>query len=312
MKALLFLSLLFGCTVFLPAQSDAVRAAWTTAKNLCNENQYTEAKSTLLAVYQEMPRPLCCFWLGTVYSIESKRDSAIFYFEKAIKNSRKPQLAALDHLIRENLRKLDFEKAYQLAWQALVDNPGNEVFLEEFKEVCLWSYFIKHMGFNKHYLTQTKLQKEYQSKTITEQALIIKNIRNKEGQYLHVGNRQYKGHHEIWKCRFNNSKEDIDIKFHLHNHKLDHQIELQHQLATKTYNNKEETLMVRLGALMALKPFDDKQALDLLAAPEEEVRSCLCSELTTANGKKVKKACLGDASEVVKAMCNNLALFKQK
>lgn len=308
----IFVGILFllTSTTALYSQDDAIRAAWTKAKELCNENQYTDAKSYLLEVYQEMPRPLCCYWLGMVYDIESKRDSAIFYYAKCIKNSRKPQLAALDHLIRDYLRTLQYEKAYSMAWQAMMDYPGNEVFIEEFKEVCLWSYFIKHMGFHKHYLTHTKLHKEYHTKTITEQSLIIKNIRDQNGQYLHVGNRQYKGHHEIWKCRFNNSKKDVEIKFHLHNHKLDHQIEVQHQHAIKVFNNKNEALHIRIGALLACTPFNDKTMLDLLASDEDAIRLCACSELNTGNGKKVKKACMNDASENVKTIIEALPAFK--
>ncbi len=295
----------------ITAQSEETRTNWTAAKDLCNEDKYQKAKPYLLKVYAEMPRPLCCYWLAMAYDIEEKRDSAIFYYGKCIKNSRKPQLAALDNLIRVHLRQLDFETAYIIAWDALTKNPGNEVFIEEFKEVCLWAYFIKHLGFHKHYLTSTKLHKEYQVKTITEQSLIIKNIRNEGGQHLHVGNRQHKGHHEIWKCRFNHSKKDIEVKFHLHDHNLDKQIEIQHEKAKKVYNNKEEAIHIRLGALMALTPFTDKQVLDLLASDKEEVRLCTCSELNSATSKKVKKACMNDASEHIKAMCEKLDIYQK-
>ena len=55
------------------------------------------------------------------------------------------------------------------------------------------------MDFHKDYLTNTHLHKEYQTKTITEQELILKNVRNNKGEHFIVGNRQYKGHFEIWK-----------------------------------------------------------------------------------------------------------------
>jgi tetratricopeptide (TPR) repeat protein len=310
MKHLLIVGLLFQVNVFVHAQSEAVRSAWTSAKTQCNENHYKEAKTSLLAVYKEMPRPLCCYWLAMAYDIESNLDSAIYYYDQCIKNSQKPQLAALDHLIRAYLRLLKFDKAYELAWQAMLDYPGNKVFIEAFKEVCLWAYFLKHHKLDKNYLTNTVLLKEYNTKTITEQSLIIKNIRDNKGQYLHVGNRQHKGHYEIWKCRFNNSKTALDIKFHLASHDLDHHIELQHKQAQKIFNDTNELLYIRLGALMASTPFSDKQALNLLAAPEEAIRLCLCFEISSANTKKIKKACLSDVSENIKAMCNNLDIFK--
>ena len=106
MKYLLFFSLLLQINVFLQAQSEAVRSAWISAKTQCNENRYKEAKTSLLTVYKEMPRPLCCYWLAVAYDIESNRDSAIYYYKQCIKNSQKPQLAALDHLIRAYLSKL--------------------------------------------------------------------------------------------------------------------------------------------------------------------------------------------------------------
>lgn len=313
MKKQLLLPLFLLCIQSLFAQSDAARAAWDKAKDLCNNSEYVQAKPYLLEVYKEMPRPLCCHWLGMAYDIEANRDSAIFYYQKSIENSPadKPQLAALDYMIRAYLRKMDFEKAYSLAWDAMQKYPGNETFIEEFKEVCKWSYFIKHLGFHKDYLTNTHLHKEYKIKTITEQELIIKNVRDNKGEHLNVGNRQYKGHFEIWKCRFNGSKEDVEITFHLHDKDLDKQIEHQHEKAKHVYNDVAEPIHIRLGALMALTPLDDKQLQDLLASDNEAVRLCACSEVLSSTGAKVKKTCQNDASEMIKKMCAVLPVFQK-
>jgi len=310
MKNLLFFAFILLLSNSLSAQSDEIREAWDKAKDLCNENHYVEAKPYLQLVYTEMPRALCCYWLGLAYDIEEKRDSAIFYYEQCIENSKKPQLAALDNIIRCHLRKLDFDKAYSTAWGAVTKYPGSKLFLEEYKAVCKWAYFIKHMDFDADYLSNTKLHKEYEIKTITEQHLILTNIRNQDGQHLHVGNRQYKGNFEIWQCRYNNSKEQIEVKFHLEDHDLDRQLDKQHEKAKNVYNNKEEKIHIRLGALLTLTPLSDKQMLDLMGSDKEEVRLCTCSEVLSTTSKKVKKACKNDDSENIKAMCEKLEAFE--
>ena len=67
---------------------------------------------------------------------------------------------------------------------------------------------------------------------------------------------------------------------------------------------------MRLGALMALTPFTDKELLDLLASDKEEIRLCACSEVFISSSKKVKKTCLNDVSENIKAMCEKLDVFQ--
>lgn len=311
MRMVLFIGLFLLGTPLLRAQSDAVRAAWTQAKNLCNEQEYLQAKPFLLTVYEEMPRPLCGYWLALAYDIENQRDSAIFYYKSSIQNSpQKPQLAAWDNLIRVQLRQLDFEAAYATAWEALQKYPGNKVFIEEFKEVCKWSYFINHLQFEKAYLSSTELHKEYTVKTITEQELIVKNIRNNQGQFLHVGNRQYKGTYELWKCSYNGSKSFVEIKFNLEDHDIDRQLELQATTAKAAFNNKENSIDVRIGALLSLLPITDKQILDLLASDEEAIRFCTCTEVKSSSSKKVKKSCLSDASKLIQSTCEQLDAFK--
>jgi tetratricopeptide (TPR) repeat protein len=292
-------------------QGQATRAAWTEAKNLCNEQEYSKAKPFLLAVHKEMPRSLCGYWLGLAYDINDQRDSAIFYYKSSIKNSGKnPPLAAWNNLIRVQLRQLDFEAAYATAWESLQKYPGNKTFIEQFKEVCKWSYFINHLQFEKSYLSSTKLHKEYTVKTISEQELIVTNIRNPQGESLHVGNRQYKGTYEIWKCNYHGSKTPVDIKFNLEDHDIDRQLEEQKAAAKAAYNNKENSIDIRLGALLTFLPITDKQMLDLLASDQEAIRFCTCTEVKSSTSKKVKKSCLSDDSELIKATCEQLSAFK--
>jgi len=306
----LFLLIVLIATSTLQAQEDDLRARWTQAKELCTNEQYQQAKPILLNVYQEMPRPLCCYFLGLAYDLTNEVDSAAYYYEACINNSRKPQLRAWENLVRLHLRQADFEKAYKIAWKAIQDYPGNEVVLDEFKQICMWAYFIKHQALPKDYLTNYTLQKEYTVQTVGEQNLILKNIRNNKNQHLHVNNRQYKGLYEIWNCRFIGEKESITIKFNLKNKDLDASLDALEANAKEVYNNKEEKLLVRLGALLALTPLPDKSLLDVLAAPEEEVRLCTCISVKSSNSKKVKKKCLKDASVIVVNNCEKLAAFQ--
>lgn len=311
MKTVLIFWVFILSTSLLMAQSDATRTAWTTAKELCNEQEYEKAKPFLLTVYKEMPRSLCGYWLALAYDLNDQRDSAIFYYKSSIKNSGKnPPLAAWDNLIRVQLRQLDFETAYATAWEALQKYPGNETFIEEFKEVCKWSYFINHLQFEKSYLSSTELLKEYPVKTISEQELIVKNIRNRQGQSLHVGNRQYKGTYELWKCNYRGSKNFVEIKFTLEDHDIDRQLEQQEATAKAAFNNKENSMNIRLGALLTYLPITDKQMLDLLASDQEAIRFCTCTEVKSSTSKKVKKSCLSDASEFIQSTCEQLDAFK--
>jgi hypothetical protein len=311
MKTVLIFCLFIISAPLLIAQGDATRAAWSQAKTLCNEQEYAKAKPFLLTVYKEMPRPLCGYWLALAYDVNNERDSAIFYYKSSIQSSVKnPPLAAWDNLIRAQLRELDFDAAYASAWEALQKYPGNKAFIEEFKEVCKWAYFIKHLEFEKTYLSSTELLKEYPVKTITEQQLIIKNIRNQQNQVLLVGNRQYKGTYEIWKCSYDRSKASVEVKFNLEDHDIDRQLEEQAAKAKATYNNKENSIDVRLGALLTFLPITDKQMLDLLASDQEAVRFCTCTEVKSTSSKKVKKSCLSDDSELIKSTCEQLSAFK--
>jgi hypothetical protein len=249
--------------------------------------------------------------LGLAYDLNDQRDSAVFYYKSSIKNSGKnPPLAAIDNLIRVQLRQLDFQAAYATAWDALQKYPGNKVFIEEFKEVCKWSYFINHLQFEKSYLSSTQLHKEYPVKSISEQELIVKNIRNNQDQNLHVGNRQYKGTYELWKCNYQGSKTFLEIKFTLEDHDIDRQLERQNATAKVAFNDKKNSMDIRLGALLTYLPITDKQMLDLLASDQEAIRFCTCTEVKSSTSKKVKKSCLSDSSELIKSTCEQLDVFK--
>lgn len=304
------LILCLSCIALQSYAQDPIKEAWYKAKDLCNEGEYNEAKPYLLQVYKEMPRPLCCFFLAVTYDINNEIDSALYYYEKSIKNSRKPQLASVDNIIRLYLRQGKLDKAYELALDAIKKYPNNEVLIDEFKQVCKWSYFTKHEKLPIEYLTNSTVQESYKVNTITEQYLIIKNLRDEKNKQFHVGNRGYKGTFEIWKGKFPSSEKTIDIKFELNDHNLDRGLEAQTQEAKIAYNDDTESLAVRIGALLAILPLDDKQMLSVLDAKDFEIRFCACSEVQAKHSNKVKKKCKDDNDENIKILVESLSAFK--
>lgn len=300
----------FSFLIFQLYAQDPIKEAWYKAKELCNEGEYNAAKPYLLQVYKEMPRPLCCYFLGVTYDVNNEVDSALYYYEKSIKNSRKPQLASVDNIIRLYLRQGNLEKAYKLALDAIKTYPTNEVLIDEFKQVCQWSYFTKHQKISIEQLKNPTVQESYKVNTITEQYLIIKNLRNEKNQQFHVGNRSYKGAFEIWKGKFPSSEESISIKFELTDSNLDRALEAQAQEAKIVYNDDSESIAVRIGALLAILPLDDKQMLSVLDAKDFEIRFCTCSEVQAKHSSKVKKKCKDDKDENIKILVESLSVFK--
>ncbi len=299
-KLLFLFLLLTSYTTLSLAQSNATRDAWRAAQTHANNQDYSAAKPYLLEVYKEMPRPLCCYFLGLAYDLEGVTDSAEYFYQKCMDNSRQPQMRAWDNLCRMHLRQLDFDKAYAMAKEGLTKYPGNEVVLDEFKEICKWSYCIKHEAMPTEYLSNYRLQESYKVGTITEQYLIIKNIRSQEDEFLHVGNRLYKGTFEEWNCRYNNSKQNHVVKFELKDQDLDREIQRSTAKAKTVYNDKAEELRVRIGAMLSLTPLTDKMMKDILLAEEEEIRLCACTETNGTTSENIKKKCQKDSSEMVK------------
>ncbi|MCP4442317.1 MAG: hypothetical protein GY810_25700 [Aureispira sp.] len=308
LKNILFLFFCFSISQVYA--QDPIKEAWYKAKELCNEGEYNAAKPYLLKVYKEMPRPLCCYFLGVTYDVNNDVDSALYYYQIGIKNSRKPQLSSLDNIIRLYLRQGNLEKAYELALDAIKKYPNNAVMIDEFKQVCQWSYFIKHRDLSIDYLKMPKGLESYKVNTVTEQYLIIKNLRNEKNQPFNVGNRGYKGTFELWKGKFNQSKEEVTLKFELVDHNLDRGLEAQTKHAKTTYNDDKEDIPVRIGALLAIMPLDDKQMLSVLDSKEFEIRYCACSEVQAKHSNKVKKKCKADADENIRILTESLSAFK--
>lgn len=303
MKTILLLLL---TTTILQAQSDAIKMAWSKAKTHANNRDYAAAKPYLLTVYEEMPRPLCCYFLGVAYDLEGEIDSAAYYYQKCMKNSRKPQIRAWENLTRMYLRQLRFDDAYKMAREGLDQYPGNAVVLDEFKQICLWAYWLEYGELDKQYLTDYTLKENYDVGTVVEQELIIKNIRNQEDQFLHVGNRLYKGTFEEWNCRFNNSKKNIVIKFDLTDQNLARQLKKVEEKARAVYNDKEVETMLRIGAFLSLTPLSDKDMKNLLLAEQEEIRLCACTEMNANTSNAIQKKCQKDSSELVQKTLTNL------
>jgi hypothetical protein len=280
---------------------EAAKAAWDEAKEMIEKHEYQKAKPKLLFVYAEMERPLTAFYLGLAYEMEEKLDSAIYYYNACIENSRKPMLKAHVKRIRVTMRNGDMQGAYKLAYDAIEQWPDNETLRMHFKDLCLWAFALDQKALNPEYLKSTALKEAYEVQTITHQELIISNIRNEKDETLLVSQRIYKGDFEIWKCHWRSSRELFEVRFNLKDRNLDRALEAQSAAAKAAYESSSNPA-IRTGALLAMLPIKDKDLLEIFENEKEwSTRLCLCSEVKSSQSNKLKKACLKDENEKMQA-----------
>jgi ATP:corrinoid adenosyltransferase len=302
MRYLLLCSLAITFSVQLSAQDvEAAQKNWDAAKELIEDKKYMEAKPLLIAVFDEMKRPLTAYYLGLVYDLENKLDSAAYFYDYCVDKSRNPQLQAVMKLIRVKMRQLDIQGAYDYGLNAIKQNPDSKAIRHEFKMLCQWAYMLDRKEIDSSYLSSADLQENYTITTITQQEMILDNIRNQQDEGLFVKQRKYMGDWEIITCHWRSSKETMEIRFNRKERDLDKAIEEQHKAAKAALADSEKSLQVRIGAMLALSPIDDKTLENILEDKEWAMRLCACSEVKKTNSKRVKSICLKDSHEVVHA-----------
>lgn len=302
MRYLLLYGLAITFSIQLAAQEvDAAQKNWDAAKELIENKKYTEAKPLLIAVFDEMKRPLTAYYLGLVYDLENKLDSAAYFYDYCIDKSRRPQLQAVVKLIRVKMRQLDMQGAYDYALNAMKQNPDSKAIRHEFKMLCQWAYMLDKEEIDAGYLSTAELQENYNITTVTQQEMILDNIRNQQDEGLFVKQRKYMGDWEIITCHWRSSRETFEIRFNRKERDLDKAIAEQSKAAIATLEDSEKPLAVRIGAMLALAPIDDKTLEKVLEDKEWAMRLCACSEVKKTNSKRVKSICLKDSHEVVHA-----------
>lgn len=163
-----------------------------------------QAKKDMLATIAKMPGFHGAYhFLGIIYTEAQQQDSAIFYLDKAVtlntENVNKTKEMSYARLIEAYTLKQDFEKAFQTGWEAYKLYPENRSITINFKDACLWSYYIKRTGLDSSYLS-LDLKDEYEVTSIPQEYLITRKLMH-NGERL---NSQRVGHRRI-------SKLDYDV-----------------------------------------------------------------------------------------------------
>lgn len=160
-------------------------------------------------------------FLGVIYIAENKPDSAIYCFKKSIELNREninhTKEMAYVRFIDTYLYQCDFKNSFSVAWEAYLMYPENKGIAQELKDVCLWSYYIRHNGLDSTYLSP-EIKKEYIVNSIPEEYIILRRIRINDNPLQFNGQRLVKikrANYDILSCSNSENAEKIDLKFKL-------------------------------------------------------------------------------------------------
>ena len=139
-----------------------------------------QAKKDMLATIAKVPNFHGGYhFLGVIYSEAGQQDSAIYYLDKAValntENLQKTKEMSLARLIEAHTYKHDFEKAFKIGLAAYELFPENTSIATNFKDACVWSYYLKYEGLDKGYLSPN-LKENYGVTSIAQEYLIIRKL----------------------------------------------------------------------------------------------------------------------------------------
>jgi len=209
-------------------------------------------------------------FLGVIYLDENKVDSAIFCFKKSvalnIENVNHTREMAYVRLIDTYLYEHDFFNSFSEAWEAYQLYPDNNAITQGLKDICLWSFYIKHNGLDSTYLS-SELKDEYIVNSVPEEYLILRKIKINDEYLVFNGQSLIKkkgNNYDILSCVLSKSKEKIDVKFKLNwNPNKDFGGNLVN--TNIVYNNLEIPIYERIGArLVEDSKIDLKQEIENL------------------------------------------------
>lgn len=219
-----------------------------------------QAKNDMMASLAKMPDFFGAYhFLGVIYSEAQQQDSAIYYLEKAISlntaNVNKTREMSFARLIEAYTYKQDFEKAYQTGLEAYGLYPGNKAITANFKDACIWSYYIKYAGLNKRYLSPAMMD-EYVVTSIPQEYLIVGKLIHQGERFQVVGQSLKtidKSQYDVLKCVTATDKTEKELKFKLNwdmNTEFGGKVFPTETVAT----DKENPIYERLGALLVKDP----------------------------------------------------------
>jgi tetratricopeptide (TPR) repeat protein len=209
-------------------------------------------------------------FLGVIYLDENKVDSAIFCFKKSVAlnkdNVNHTREMAYVRLIDTYLYEHDFLNSFSEAWEAYQLYPDNNAVTQDLKDVCLWSFYIKHNGLDSTYLS-SELKDEYIVNSVPEEYLIFRKIKINDNYLVFNGQRLIKkkgNNYDVLSCVLSKSNEKIDVIFKLNwNPNKDFGGNLVN--TNIVYNNLEIPIYERIGArLVEDSKIDLKQEIEKL------------------------------------------------
>jgi hypothetical protein len=194
-------------------------------------------------------------FLGVIYLDENLIDSSIFCFKKSIdlnkENVNHTKEMTYVRLYDTYLKKLDFDNSFLIALEAFKLYPDNKTILQGLKDICLWSFYIKHNDLDSSYLA-SEIRDEYVVNSVPEEYLIIRKIRIND-HYLIFNSQKLikkKGvNYDIISCTLSKSEKSYDVKFRL-NWDLDKDFGGKVANTDNVYSNSEFPIYERIGALL--------------------------------------------------------------
>ncbi|SMC87677.1 tetratricopeptide repeat protein [Pedobacter africanus] len=219
-----------------------------------------QAKNDMMISIAKMPAFHGAYhFLGVLYSEDQQQDSAIYYLEKAVSlntaNVNKTREMSLARLIEAYTFKQDFEKAYHTGLEAYGLYPENKAIAMNFKDACIWSYYIRHTGLNKSYLSPI-IMDEYEVNSIPQEYLITRKLIH-NGERLQVTGQSLKTinklNYDVLKCITATDKKERELKFKL-------SWDMNTEFGGKVFpteiviNNNRNAIYERIGALLVKDP----------------------------------------------------------
>lgn len=216
-----------------------------------------QAKRDMLTSIAKMPSFHGSYhFLGVIYSEANQQDSAIYYLLKAVNlntaNINKTKEMSYARLIAAYTYNQDFGSAYKVGWKAYSQYPENQSIALNFKDACIWSYYIKHTGLDKSYLSPN-VKNEYVVTSIPQEYLIIRKLMH-NGQPIQSKAqtlRNIKGsNYDVHSWVANNDLKDQELMFRL-NWDMDKEYGGKAFSTDKLIADKKSPIYERLGAILA-------------------------------------------------------------
>jgi len=223
--------------------------------DLLNEDIKQAKKEFLIARDKDTLFHGTYHFLGVIYLDENQLDSAINCFKKSIalneKNVNHTKEMTYVRLFDAYLMKYDFNNSFSIAWEAYMHYPDNNNILQGLKDICLWSFYIKHNGLDSSYLS-SELKDEYIVNSVPEEYLIIRKLRISDQSLVFSSQSLIKKkgvNYDIISCTLSKSKKSYEVKFRL-NWDLNKDFGGKVANTDNVYSNSENPTYERIGALL--------------------------------------------------------------